>query len=266
MLTRENYFSPENELKYFGSTQFKSFQECESMTMARIRGEYSPEPSTALLVGQYVDSHFEGTLDLFQAQHPEMFKRDGSLKSEFLLAEDVIARMEGDEMFMKYAAGGEEQVIMTANLFGHDFKIRIDNYHPGKAIVDRKVMKDFEPIYVKGMGRVNFAIAWGYDIQGAIYQAVEHQWQLDRGNRSAEHLPFIIAGATKQKDAPDLGLFRVPQSMLNASLKIVERFVDHFADVKNGTVEPIRCEKCVYCRQTKKLKTVKTLEEVEINE
>ena len=110
MLTRENYFSPENEMKYFGSTQFKSFQECESMTMARIRGDYAPEPSTALLVGQYVDSHFEGTLDLFQAQHPEMFKRDGSLKSEFLLAEDVITRMEGDDMFMKYAAGGEEHV------------------------------------------------------------------------------------------------------------------------------------------------------------
>ena len=157
MLTRENYFSPENEMKYFGSTQFKSFQECESMTMARIRGDYAPEPSTALLVGQYVDSHFEGTLDLFQAQHPEMFKRDGSLKSEFLLAEDVITRMEGDDMFMKYASGGEEQVIMTAKLFGHDFKIRIDNYHPGKAIVDRKVMRDFEPVYKEGMGKVNFA-------------------------------------------------------------------------------------------------------------
>lgn len=262
MLTRENYFSPENEMKYFGSTQFKSFQECESMAMAKIRGEYVPEPSTALLVGQYVDSHFEGTTDLFQAQHPEMFRQDGGLKSEFLIAEGAIARMESDEMFMKYAAGGEEQVIMTAKLFDHDFKIRIDNYHPGKAIVDRKFMSDFEPVRKKGMGRVNFAIAWGYDIQGAIYQAVEHQWQMDHGNRTADPLPFIIAGATKQKDGPDLGLFRLPQVWLVSALKIVEHYIDHYADIKTGLVEAVRCEKCAWCRQTKVLRTVKTLEDI----
>ncbi len=203
MLTRENYFDKENELKYFGSSQFKSFMKCEASTMARINGETEEETSTALLVGSYVDAHFEGTLDLFMAQHPEILKRDGSLKAEYTQANEIINRLERDEMFMKYMSG-EKQVIMTAELFGHEFKIRIDSYHEGRAIVDLKVMRDFEPVYVEELGRVSFVEAWGYDIQGAIYQAVV---EASTGKR----LPFIIAGATKQKDGADLGLFQVPQ-------------------------------------------------------
>lgn len=254
MLTRENYFDKENELKYFGSSQFKSFMKCEASTMARINGEIEEETSTALLVGSYVDAHFEGTLDLFVAQHPEILKRDGSLKAEYTQANEIINRLERDEMFMKYMSG-EKQVIMTAELFGHEFKIRVDSYHEGKAIVDLKVMRDFEPVYVEELGRVSFVEAWGYDIQGAIYQAVVEA-------STGKKLPFIIAGATKQKDGADLGLFQVPQYKLDASLKIVEHYVDHFADVKSGLIEPKRCEKCAYCRQTKKLKRIEILEDL----
>ena len=46
-------------------------------------------------------------------------------------------------------------------------------------------MKDF-PIWVEGQGKIPFVEAWGYDLQAAIYQAIE-------GNG----LPVIIAGATK---------------------------------------------------------------------
>lgn len=250
MLTRENYFDRENELKYFGSSQFKSFMDCEARTMAKINGEWEEAPSTALLVGSYVDAHFEGTLDLFKAQHPEILKRDGSLKSEYIQAEEIIQRIERDEMFMRYMAGSK-QVIMTGELFGHEWKIRMDSYHQGKAIVDLKVMRDFEPKYVEGLGRVNFIEAWGYDFQGAIYQAVE-----------GSGLPFIIAGATKQKDGADIGLFQVPQYKLDSALKIIEHYIDHFADVKAGISEPGRCERCAYCRATKKLATVQVLEDL----
>lgn len=251
MLTNENYFSQENQMKYFGTSQFKSFMDCEARTMAEIKGEFVRDTSVALLVGSYVDAHFEGTLDLFRAQHPEILKKDGSLKSDYLQADEIINRVEQDEMFMRYM-GGQKQVIKTGELFGHPFKIKIDSYHQGKAIVDLKVMRDFEPIYKDGMGKVNFIEAWGYDIQGAIYQAVE-------GNG----LPFIIAGATKQKDATDIGLYMVPQYKLDSALKIVEHYIDHFADVKSGLIEPKRCEKCAYCRMTKKLKRVETLEDIE---
>ncbi len=255
MITNENYFSQENELKYFGSTQYKNFAKCETEAIAKLRGDYVPEKSTALLVGSYVDAHFEGTLDLFKAQHPEILKKDGSLKSDYIQANDIINRIEQDEMFMKYMSG-EKQVIMTGKLFGEEFKIKIDSYHKNKVIVDLKVMKDFAPIYVEGMGKVNFAEAWGYDIQAAIYQAIVEY-------NTGKKLPFVIAGATKQKDATDIGLFQIPQYKIDSALKIIEHYLPHFADVKNGLIEPSRCEKCVYCRQTKKITRIETLEDLE---
>lgn len=249
MLTNENYFNLENELKYFGSSQFKNFIDCEASALAQIRGEYVREKTDAMLVGSYVDAHFEQTLDLFKAQNPSIFTKNGELKANFKLAEDIINRIEKDEMFMKYMSG-EKQVIKTGKLFNYDFKIKIDSYHPGKCIVDLKIMKDFEPIFTADRGRLHFIEAWRYDFQAAIYQAIE-------GNK----LPVIIAAATKQKDAIDIELFKIPQQKIDSALKIIEAYIDRFADIKKGIIEPTRCEKCTHCRKTKVLKTIREYED-----
>ena len=249
MLTNENYFNLENELKYFGSSQFKNFIDCEASALAQIRGEYVREKTDAMLVGSYVDAHFEQTLDLFKAQNPSIFTKNGELKANFKLAEDIIDRIEKDDMFMKYMSG-EKQVIKTGKLFNHDFKIKIDSYHPGKCIVDLKIMKDFEPIWIADRGKLHFIEAWRYDFQAAIYQAIE-------GNK----LPVIIAAATKQKDAIDIELFKIPQQKIESALKIIEAYIDRFADIKKGIIEPTRCEKCTHCRKTKVLKTIREYED-----
>ena len=77
MLTNENYFSKENQMKYMGVSQFKAFEKCPAAAYAEVMGQYEREKTTALLVGSYVDAHFEGTLDIFKAQNPSLFKRDG---------------------------------------------------------------------------------------------------------------------------------------------------------------------------------------------
>ena len=69
ILTNENYFSKENQMKYMGTSQYKSFCNCEAGTLAEINGEYEREKTSALLVGSYVDSNFEGTLDIFKAKN-----------------------------------------------------------------------------------------------------------------------------------------------------------------------------------------------------
>ena len=61
------------------------------------------------------DAHFEGSLDIFKAKHPEIIKKDGDLKAEYKQADYIIQRIERDEVFMKYMAG-EKQVIMTGEL------------------------------------------------------------------------------------------------------------------------------------------------------
>ena len=127
-VTKSNYFSANNNLKYCGSSQFKDFHKCPAKAMAMLSGEWTIEDSTALLIGSYVDSWFEGTLDQFKAEHPTIFKKDGTLKSEFEKANSVIERVSKDDLFMKYMAG-KKQVIKTGTIEGVPFKIKIDSYH-----------------------------------------------------------------------------------------------------------------------------------------
>lgn len=72
-LTNDNYFSPEANREYFSVSQYKTFLDCPARAMAEIRGEYKEPMTTALLVGSYVDAYFEGTLDKFREEHPEIF-------------------------------------------------------------------------------------------------------------------------------------------------------------------------------------------------
>jgi len=242
-LTAENYFSSENQMRYCGASQIKDFLRCEAMAMAKIRGEYEQPKTPALLVGSYVDAHFEGSLDLFKAKNPELFKRDGGLKSEYVRAEEIIRRIERDELFMQYMSG-QAQVIKVGEIDGLPFKIKIDSYHPKKAIVDLKIMRDFASIYNEEQGRVSFVEAWGYDLQGAIYQAVE-------GNS----LPFILACATKEP-VTDIALLSIQQDELDAAVQIVKAYIPRIKELKFKGAKPKRCEKCDYCKMTKKLNRV----------
>lgn len=159
-LTEETYFSQENELKYCGSSQLKLFQKCEAQAIAKLKGEYKEEPSKALLVGSYVDNAVSGTLDVFKEQHPEIFKKDGELKAEYLQAEYILNRIKRDEMFMKYISGNH-QTIMTGEIAGVPIKIKIDSYFPDKAIVDLKCISNFKPIWNEKINaKQNFIENW----------------------------------------------------------------------------------------------------------
>lgn len=245
ILTAENYFSPENQLTYMGASQFKSFLACPAAALAEIRGEYRQEETPALLVGSYVDAYFEGTLSLFKAQHPALFKKDGGLKSEYVQAEQIIQRIERDPMMMRYMSG-QKQVIMIGEIAGVPFKIKVDSFHPGKAIVDQKIMKDFEDIWSPTEGRrVPYWLNWGYDYQGAIYREVVRQ-------NTGLILPFMIAGATKQK-VTRLEIGQITPERLDYCLDIVKHEAPRFAAMKCGEAPAERCEQCDYCAETKVL-------------
>lgn len=162
VVTRENYYDPEINMAYMGSTQFKAFTKCEAATLAELRGEWVQPSTQALLVGGYIDAWFSGELPVYQAQHPELFKRDGTLKAEYLKAQEVIARMESDELYSMLMSG-QKQVVRTGLIAGVPFKVKIDSLLDGDAcrrivekfpktqaalgfcdgaIVDQKAMKD----------------------------------------------------------------------------------------------------------------------------
>ena len=258
-------------MAYMGSTQFKAFEKCEAAALAELKGEYHPPSSTALLVGGYIDAWFSGELPLYQAQHPEIFKRDGTLKAEYLRATEVVVRMQSDELYMLLMSG-RKQVIRTGEIAGVPFKIKIDSLLDGDtckaivqrfpntaaalgfcdgAIVDQKAMKDMADVWsAEDHCKIPFIEFYGYDIQGAIYQAIE-------GNM----LPFVLAVGTKE-ESPDLEALYIADEDLAAKLAEVEDRAPRYQAIKEGRIQPTRCEHCDYCKATKHLTAILNYKEL----
>lgn len=263
ILTSENYYSREANTEYMSVSQFKAFDRCPAAALAELRGEYTPAASPAMLVGGYVDAWFSGELPLFQSQHPELFKRDGTLKVEYLKAQDIIARMEADGLF-SLLMGGVKQVIVTGEIAGVPFKGKLDSLldaaacreivrrypetasalgeHPRGAIVDQKVMRDLRPVWSEeDHCRLPFVEAYGYDIQGAVYRALE-----------GHGLPFVLAVGTKEA-VTDLAALSISDADLTSALYQVEDRAPYYQAVKEGREAPRRCECCNYCKATREL-------------
>ena len=252
-LNKKNYYDD----KYYWSSSFvKSMYRCSAEALAVLNGEYEKPSSSALLIGSYVDSWFDGkkVYEQFVSEHPEIFNsRTGGLKSDYINADKMIAKAKSDKLFMSYCKG-RRQAIKIGTIGGLPFKCKLDFLQDDK-IVDLKTCKDFEPVYVAEQGRVNFAEAYYYPLQLAIYQELVYQ-------NTGKRLPCFLACVTKQ-DPPDLDVIKIPQHMMDAEMKILLEKLPLLDAMRQGIVEPNRCEKCVYCRKTKKLTEVKSLEDYE---
>lgn len=245
-LTKRNYYSEEANREYWSASFVKAMLRCPAAAMAM----EPEEPSTALLVGSYVDAYFEGTLDSFREDHPELFKRDGTLKADYLQAEEMIERARSDKVFMEFMRG-RKQVIKTGTIGGLPFKCKMDVYKKGKRIVDLKTTRNTEPVYKPGEGWVTFADAWEWPLQLAIYQAIE-----------GDRLPCFLAVITKESPA-DLAVIEVSQERLDAELQRLLDKLPYLDAIKSGIIEPPRCGRCAYCRRTKKLSGPVSLAEYE---
>lgn len=254
-LTNSNYHGIDANKAYWSVSLFKAFDRCEASGLASVRGEYEREQTDALLIGSYVDAYFSGELDEFiKRDGDKMFKKNGELYAKFEHANDIIDTVEAQPLMVEFLKG-QKQVIRTASLFDVDWKIKMDVFN-GERIVDLKCVKDFEPMYKDGFGRMSWIEYWGYDIQGAIYQKVVEQ-------NTGKKLPFYIVAVTKEK-IPDVAVIQIPQHVLDTALKIVEAKIDRFDLVKMGEIEPTRCEKCEYCKQTKRLTAPSVYEPEEV--
>lgn len=233
-LNQSNYYSQKANEQYFSVSQYKDFMKCEAMAMAKISGLYKPEMTRAMLIGSFVDSYFEGTLEQFIQENPAVFTRKQELRSEFRKANEIISRIKNDALFMKFMSG-EKQRIMTFELFGVPWKMKMDSYLQSICITDLKVVANFRNLPM-----------WRYDMQGALYQkGVEIV--------TGEHLPFYLAVATKERII-DLDIFQIPQSTLDTALNEIGVNVGHFKEVKAGFFEPTYCGKCDYCKSIKAAK------------
>jgi len=254
-LTRHNYHSTDANQAYMSVSQFKQFRRCEAMALAEIKGEYSRRTSTAMLVGSYIDAYFTGDLEEFIAENPDIISSRGAskgqLKAEFKQAEEIIDRLMNDRFFMSHMEGIPQQ-IYTGEIAGVPFKAKLDFLQKDK-IVDLKIVRDFEDIWsVEDGRRVSWIRFWGYDLQGAVYQELVRQ-------SSGIRLPFFLAPATKET-VMDKAVIQIADHVLDTRLAEVEALAPGFQAIKLGLAEPVRCEKCDYCKSTKVLTEITVYE------
>ena len=248
VLTKENYYSQEADLRYMSFHQYLSFaggmivEGCEERAMKMLAREWVEPTTTAMLVGSYVDSYFEGTLDNFIEEHPECFTAKKELKAPFKQAEIMIARCEQDEYFMK-TLSGEKQKIMTFYWEGCEWRMKMDSYLPHQAIVDLKTCADIHKAWrVRDYGYTSFIEAYAYDEQLALYQkGVEIV--------TGEKLPCYISAVTKS-DSPEIAVINIDQVSLDSALDRIKMNMPSVLAVKNGEALPTRCGRCDYCKAT----------------
>lgn len=269
-LTNGNYYGAKANNEFMSVSQFKQFKKCEAMALAELKGEYERPKSKALLLGSFVDEMLTGTkksqikfivenrLEIFQKSSKlskiddaelmviatdyfaNIFDVDNKPYAEIVQALETIEKIKKQPLMMQHFKS-KHQVIMTGEIAGVQFKIKMDNYKPNEFIADGKYMASlrspnlFEPM-------VKY---WGYDLQGAIYQEIVYQ-------NTGKRLPFYLDIATKETPS-HLAVAEIKQYDLDEALETVKALAPRYQAIKNGEIEPERCEEydCNYCTDTK---------------
>ena len=252
-LTHENYFSPQAMKEYMSRGQYKGFAyECEAKEMAKLEGRWVEETSIALKVGSYTHSWNQGNRREYISENADMFKKDGSLKAEYLVADKMIATLERDEL-ARYCLEGEKEVIVTAFMYGCWWKVMLDvQNNERRRIVDLKTTRSItERVWdEETRKKVSFVEAYSYCLQAAIYSEGE---RISEGREPGDYSEFLIVAVSKEKQ-PDKAIINMTDNArLVEELAKVEANMPRILAVKSGEVEPVRCEGCDFCRSTKQL-------------
>ena len=277
-VTGDNYYSPESNKEFFSVSQFKDFMKCPAMAVAKLRGEYSEEESRALLLGSYVDEMLTGTAEtqteFIAENYAELFQKSSKIFAALNKIDDAAERKdfitESDDLFhinnkpyadivqanetierfkqqpkMMHYISGQHQVIMTGEIEGVPFKIKMDSFDPEEYITDLKYMASLRsPNLFQPMIKY-----WGYDYQAAVYQEIVRQ-------NIGKRLPFFFDVATKEKPA-HLELGVISQWNMDEALDTVKKNIVNFQKIKTGELPAERCEDygCDYCTTTKIIET-----------
>ena len=269
-LSNRNYYSAKANNEFMSVSQFKAFQKCEATALAELKSEYERPKSKALFLGSFVDEMLTGTkksqvkfivenfenifqkssryikiperdrLDFVNEEFNELFKAEnGKPYAEIVQALETIEKIKKQPLMMQHFKS-KHQVIMTGEIAGVPFKIKMDNYKPNEFISDGKYMSSLRsPNLFESMVKY-----WGYDIQGAVYQEIVYQ-------NTGKRLPFYLDIATKETPA-HLAVAEIKQYDLDEALEKVKALAPRYQAIKDGYIEPERCGEydCNYCTET----------------
>lgn len=255
-LLGEDYYSAASARQYWSISQYKRFRECEARALAELEGEWEDQrDNTALLVGNMVHSYFESpeAHKKFMDENADAMiskagKTKGQLKTDFLVGQRMIERLEADNQFMDYYVG-QKEVAVTGEIEGVEFKGKIDCLNVEKGyFVDIKTTKsDIDSmvwVQDEASGRniqVRWFEAWGYVLQMAAYKKMLEE------KYGKEFTPVIYA-VTKESTPDTRAIVFQSQEKLDYELSELSMLIKHLDDVKKGKEEAKPCGHCEYCK------------------
>lgn len=264
-LDASNYHSVQANLSYLDCSTYKNFmgtpgiKGCECRALAIASGKYVRPRTDALMVGSYVDAYFDGSLEQFKDENPQIFTQKGELKSQYKQAEVMIKRCEKDELFMKYMYGDTQQ-IFTSKINGVPIRIKVDSFD-GHRITDLKTCKSISEVYyAKDLGeRLDFITYFGYVEQAYFYKKVML-------NITGKDYPYYIAAVSKDKEDgiphPRIAIINIPDSIIWDKGKEIEMQLPKVWKLLRGEIKPVPCGTCSWCADNLPIDRVLGLDEL----
>lgn len=264
-LTKENYFDLEAKKRFVDCSTYKEAigtigkKGCECRALDMVNGKWEKPKTDALMVGSYVDSYFDGSLDQFKEENPSIFTQKGELKSQYKQAEVMIERCKKDDLFMKYMQG-DTQVVMTADIAGIPVRIKMDSFD-GRRITDLKTCKSIsETYYAADLGeRLDFISYFGYVEQAFFYTEVAYKV-------TGKRYPFYIAAVSKEKEDnvphPRIAVIQIPDAVIEEKRESIERNIKKVWRLIQGEIEPIPCGSCAWCADHLPIERVISMDEL----
>lgn len=255
-LLGKDYYSVDSARRYWSISQYKRFRECEARALAELEGEWEDQrDNTALLVGNMLHSYFESpeAHKKFMDENADVMisktgKTKGQLKSDFLVGQRMIERLEADKQFMECYVG-QKEVAVTGEIEGVEFKGKIDCLNVEKGyFVDIKTTKsDIDSmvwVQDEASGRniqVRWFEAWGYILQMAAYKKMLEE-------KYGKKFTPIIYAVTKETTPDTRAIVFQSQEKLEYELSELSMLIKHLDDVKKGKEWATPCGHCEYCK------------------
>lgn len=279
-INKDNYYDVKNVLS---ASTIKAFENCEAAALASYIGDYVRPSTTALLVGGYIDAALDSDAELekFISAHPEIVNsRTGALKADFSRAAEIVERCKSDPLFraltLDVPAEGHQYIVLgtigATNtgesipckgkldfLLMPDYLLKLADMFPawsgyfrdcaemGGLIVDLKSAASTDEQWSDDAGcRIPWVQAWHYDRQLAIYRELYRQ-------QFGRVLPVMVLVCTKET-SPSLLPLTIDSGTLDEGLAEAQALAPRvWYLMQSDSPDPHRCEKCAYCRMTRRL-------------
>ena len=253
-INKSNYYSLEANQNTMSVSQYKLWINCEAKALALVKGEYKRVETDAFLLGKYVHSFSEGTLEQFKEENPNLFSSRGAtkgeLKADYKVADIMINSLSNDANCMKFLEG-QKEVIIQGELFGIHWRGMVDVLNLEKGFFSD--LKTTQAIHKKYNG-LTFIEKYGYIEQMAIYR------ELIKQQFGKDLIPYIVA--VEKNDNPLKAIIKIDERYTVPKLEEIKYSIDRIKRVKEGIETPVGCGICDYCRKVNKVTSILTIDEL----